>query len=143
MDLKLRLRSALIGFEDRHIADQSVYAALQLVRQNRSQAANDILLTTLADLRTSSPAARRLRCRLAAYAVQRAPALPPMATPLQRFTACVSAETTLANVADLAAVACAFTSATIAAHSADTGTAERPESLWLTVIVRLSQCATR
>ena len=142
MDLKLRLRSALIGFEDRHIADQSLYASMQLVRQHRHQA-TDILLAALADIRTCSSAARRLRCRLAAYAVQLAPALPAMDTPLQRFTSCVTAETTQANAADLAAVARAFTAAEIAAHSADPGMAERQESLWGTVIMRLSQCATR
>ena len=143
MDIKLRLRGALIGFEDRHVADQSLYAALQLVRQHRSQAAGDILLAALADLRSCSPAARRLRCRLAAFAVQQASTLPPLDMPLQRFTACVCAETTQANVVDLAALARAFTSAAIAAHSSDPGMAERPESLWDAVIVRLLHCATR
>lgn len=143
MDLKLRLRSALISFEDRHVADQSLYAAMQLVRQHRNNSASDILHAALADLRTCSPAARRLRCRLAAHAVQQAPALPPLDVPLQRFTACVSAETTQANVADLAAVARAFTAAAIAARSAESDRAQRPDSLWNTLIMRLSQCATR
>ncbi len=142
MDIKLRLRSALLGFEDRHVADQSLYAAMQLVRQHRSHA-SEILLAALAELRTCSPAARRLRCRLAAYAVQQAPALPPLDTPLQRFTACICAETTQSNVADLAAVARAVVSAAIAAHRADQGMAVQPASLWDTVIMRLSHCATR
>ncbi len=142
MDIKLRLRSALLGFEDRHVADQSLYAAMQLVRQQRCHA-SEILLAALAELRICSPAARRLRCRLAAYAMQQAPALPPLDTPLQRFTACICAETTQANVADLAAVARAVVSAAVAAHRADQAMAAQPASLWDTVIMRLSHCATR
>ena len=142
MDWRLRLRSALVGLEDRHVADQSLYASQQLVRQHRHHA-GDIMLAALTDLRACSPAARRLRCRLAAVAVQQAPSLPPLDIALQRFTACVSAETSQANVVDLATLARAFTAAAITAHQADPQAADRPESLWHAVIARLSQCAIR
>ena len=142
MDWRLRLRSALIGFGDRHVADQSLYASQQLVRQHRHHA-GDIIVAALTDLRACSPAARRLRCRLAAYAVQQAPSVPPLDVALLRFTACVSAETSQANVTDLSALARAITAAAVAAHEADPQAADRPESLWHVVIARLSQCAIR
>lgn len=145
LDIRLKLRSSLLGFEQSHLQDQSLFAAQQLARQNRGDA--DILLKdTLIGVSDCSPAGRRLRYRLAAYVVQQAEqagTVPQLPFVLKQLTVSISSESTAANVEDLAGLARALTDAVIQVQGRDPTIATHEDWLWKAIIAPLSRSATK
>ena len=60
LDIRIKLRSSLLGFEQSHLQDQSLFAAQQLARQNRGESEMLLkdILTGISDCRCSSNCAR-------------------------------------------------------------------------------------
>ena len=145
LDIRIKLRSSLLGFEQSHLQDQSLFAAQQLARQNRGEA-ETLIKDTLVGVSDCSPAGRRLRYRLAAYVVQQAEhagAVPQLPFVLRQLTISISSECTAANVEDLAGLARALTSAVIQVQGRDPAIATHEEWLWKALIAALSRSATK
>lgn len=145
LDIRIKLRSSLLGFEQSHLQDQSLFAAQQLARQNRGDA-ETLLKDTLIGISDCSPAGRRLRYRLAAYVVQQAEhvgTVPQLPFVLKQLTVSISSESAAANVEDLAGLARALTSAVIQVQGRDPAIATHEDWLWKAIIAPLSRSATK
>lgn len=145
LDIRLKLRSALLGFEHIHLQDQSLYAAQQIARQHRADS-ETIIKDVLTGISDCSPAARRLRYRLTAYVYEQAEhigVVPQLPLTLNRITVSICSESTAANVEDLAGLARSLASAVIQVQGRDPAIATREDWLWTALIAPLSRSATK
>ena len=145
VDVRLKLRSALLGFEQSHLQDQSLYAAQQLARQHRADA-ETIIKDVLTGINDCGPAARRLRYRLSSYVVQQAGhigVVPHLEFILKRISASICNESTAANVEDLAGLARELASAVIQVQGRDPAIATHEDWLWTALIAPLSRSAIK